>query len=117
MAKLPLDREAEYSHEPRAAAREASAHITRAARRAVGRFESLNVAERNELMALLGLRGATEDLVASNCRLRVRSTHVLVELLESLISNGKHRCGRRYWHVSFLGPAINEYRPALDIDA
>jgi hypothetical protein len=55
-------------------------------------------------------------LVASNTRLRQHSTRVLVDLLTEHIRDGT-KLDRRYWHFSFLGPLINEYRPELDVDA
>ena len=106
----------EHPRDAEAAALKASAAMYRAARRAVAPFR-LNPTERDELLTLLGLKGATERLVASNSRLRIHSTKTLVDMFYNLVKAGAKVVDRRYWHVSFLGPLINEYRPELDVDA
>ena len=73
--------------------------------------------ERDELRTLLGLTGATERFVASNMKLRVQSAEILTDLFEQLAPTMHTKPMRRFWHVSFLGPLINEYRPEMDVDA
>ena len=116
MAGRTFNPEIEYSLDPNAASLEVSVAMCRAARRALAGYR-LNPVERAELLTVLGLKGATERLVASNSRLRVQSTKTLVDMFSKLVKAGAKVADRRYWHVSFLGPLINEYRPELDVYA
>jgi hypothetical protein len=81
------------------------------------RAYKLRGAEKSELQAILGEAGATERLLTANRRVRRAATYILAGLLRD------HRLAsfafpkRRHWHVSFLGPLVNEYEPRLDIEA
>lgn len=87
-----------------------------AARRGLAHF-SLTAVERDELLTIMGGRGATERLLASNKRLRMQSAVILVHEFSKLRCQWSCIPNRRYWNVSFLGPLINEYRPELDVYA
>ena len=73
--------------------------------------------EKSELQAILGEAGATERLLTANRSVRRAATYILAGLLRD------HRLAsfafpkRRHWHVSFLGPLVNEYEPKLDVEA
>ena len=73
--------------------------------------------EREELLAVLGERGATERLLASNKRIRIRSGELLVEQFAKLRVASETLQNRTFFHFSFLGPIITEYRPRVDVDA
>lgn len=102
--------------ESQAAAGDAARRFHRAALRALSLWD-LRAVERDELLVLMGQRGATERLVASSKKLRLRSNAVLTTLFSHVRETSAGRRKRRFWNASFLGPLINEYRPELDLDA
>lgn len=91
-----------------------AAEWRRQIRHALRHFQ-LRPSERQELAALTS--GLTERTLASNTKLRVQSTKILIDRFSALARAGARTPHRRYWHVNFLGPLINEYRPELDLDA
>ena len=88
----------------------AATQFYRACRRAMSHFDVTRT-ERDEFLVLMGMRGATERLLASNERLRLQSTKILHRQFSKLRNESLAAPKRRFWHVSFLGPLINEYRP------
>lgn len=79
------------------------------------RTYDLSIHERDELLTMLGVREATEKLLASNCRLRRRADDILCDLFGHLRQASLQVPNRTFWHGSFLGPLINEYQPRLDV--
>ena len=73
--------------------------------------------ERDELDCVLGFKAATERLLASNLKLRVKACDIMSSLFGKLRKEGKTVPRRSFCFGSFLGPLVNEYRPELDIAA
>lgn len=76
----------------------------------------LRFSECDELLVLMGERGATEKLLASNKTLRRQADRIMVDLFGKLRIASLSVPTRRFWHVSFIGPHVNEYGPQLDLD-
>lgn len=85
--------------------------------RAALRSFHLNSAERDELTVLMGTRAATQRLVASNGRLRLQATAILIREFAELRRRSLRVHHRKFRHYSFIGPIVNEYRSEIDIDA
>lgn len=88
----------------------------RPVRKVLRRFK-LRPVERDELSVLMGARAASERLVASNGRLRVQATAILLRQFADLRRDSRKAPTRTFGHYSFLGPIVNEYRPEIDVDA
>lgn len=86
------------------------------AKRELDRYR-LRGSEQDELLTASGYRAATERLLASNKRLRKRATELLIAEFGLLRLRSLTTPQVRFWHFSFLGPIITEYKPQLDVDA
>jgi hypothetical protein len=102
--------------DPLDASSQSARKFQQAVRQALSRWD-LREIERDELLVLMGDRGASERLLASNKRLRLKSTAILTRLFGRLRQRSARTGGTQFWNVSFLGPLISEYHPRLDVDA
>lgn len=98
------------------AATETNAKFSAAIQRGMAGYK-WHGSERDEIFVLFGKRGATERLLASNIRVRRDATFILADQLHQLREKSLAIPNRTFWHVSFLGPIITEYKPEIDVDA
>ena len=100
----------------RKAATETSGKFSAAIQRGLTSYDWWG-SQRDEILVLFGKRGATQRLIASNLPLRLDATYIMADQLHQLREASVAILERSFWHVSFLGPIITEYKPEIDVDA